>query len=349
MKKLRMGVLGCSKHYSLRIALPLKKSAHFVVPYAIASREEEKAKEFAALWGFSKAYGSYEELLSDPKVDFVYIPLPNHLHLKYIKESADAGKHIICEKPICLSADEVKHALNYCKEKDIILMEAFMYRFHPQWTYAKELILAGEIGEVLTVHGHFSYTNKDGNNIRNKADCGGGALYDIGCYTVSTARFLFGHEPIRVVSNIVYDHSFNTDILSSGMLDFGEGRIATFSVSTQMFPYQRITAIGSSGSLSIELPFNVYPDTHAKVIVSTSIGQRTIEIEIVNQYVLEFDAFAHAIIQKTHAPISCLDSVSNMAVIDALFKSAKTGAWEIVQNRRKNDREKISIGDQNIY
>jgi predicted dehydrogenase len=330
MEKLRLGVLGCSHIYALRVGPPLKASL-LVEPYAVASRDEEKARRYAQSNGFSKAYGSYEALLADSDVDFVYIPLPNHLHLEYIQKAADAGKPVICEKPLCLSARDAADAAAYCQKKNVLLMEAFMCRFHPQWVRAKELVSIGELGELLTVHSHFSYTNKDGSNIRNRADLGGGAIYDIGCYAVSSARYLFGREPQRVISTLVRDSVFKTDILVSGILDFGEGRSATFSVSTQMCPYQRVTAIGSGGSLSIEVPFNMYADVPGKVTVSVSVGQRLIETEIADQYLLEFDAVADSIIHKTDAPTPVSDAIANMAVLDALFKSAETGAWEKVQ------------------
>jgi predicted dehydrogenase len=330
MERLRLGVLGCSNHYALRIAAPLKSSL-LVEPYAVASRDEARAGKYAKKTGFSKAYGSYEALLADADVDFVYIPLPNHLHLEYIKKAADAGKPVICEKPICLNANEAAEAAAYCQGKNVSLMEAFMYRFHPQWIRVKEIVSTGELGELLTVHGHFSYMNKDANNIRNKADIGGGALYDIGCYAVSSARHLFGREPLRVVCTLIRDSVFKTDVLVSGILDFGEGKTSTFSVSTQMCSYQRVTAIGTGGRLSIEIPFNMYPDVPGNVTVSISTGQRLIKTEIADQYLQEFDAFAESLIQKAETPTPVSDAIANMAVLDALFKSAESGAWEAVQ------------------
>ncbi|MDR2435100.1 MAG: Gfo/Idh/MocA family oxidoreductase [Treponema sp.] len=330
MDKLRMGVLGCSRHYELRVALPLRSSL-LVEPYAVASRNGAKAQAFADKLDFPKAYGSYEALLADPDVDFVYIPLPNHLHLEYIKKAAEAGKPVLCEKPVCLNAKEAAEAAAYCQSRNVPLMEAFMYRFHPQWVRAKEIVTSGEIGELLTVHAHFSYSNKDGTNIRNRAETGGGAVYDIGCYTVSSARHLFGREPARVICTLVRDASFKTDILVSALLDFGEGRAATFTIGTQMHPSQRVDAIGSGGSLSIEVPFNMYPDVPGKVTVFTGVGQRLIETEIADQYLLEFDAYAESIIQQREAPTPVSDAIANMAVLDALFKSAASGAWETVR------------------
>jgi len=330
MKKLRMGVLGCSRHYAMRIATPVRDSL-LVQPYAVASRNAAKAKEFAQTWDFPVSYGSYEELLADPNVDFVYIPLPNHLHFEYIKKSADAGKPILCEKPLCLTAKEAAEAAEYCEKKNLPLMEAFMYRFHPQWVRAAEIIRAGELGTVLATSGIFAYTNKDGENIRNKADCGGGALLDIGCYTVSTSRLLMGGEPKRVAASLVRDPVFKTDILSSAMLDYGDGRTSAFTVSTQMFPHQRVKAFGTGGSLSVEIPFNMFADIPGKLTVATSVAKREVQTECVDQYLLMFDAFAQALADGgQNLPVPIGDAVANMAVLDAVFAAAASGSWEKV-------------------
>jgi predicted dehydrogenase len=330
MEKLKMGVLGCSTHYKLRIANPLKSSL-LIEPYGVASRDAGKAKEFAAYCGFSKFYGSYESLLADPDIDFVYIPLPNHLHLEYIKKAADAGKPIICEKPLCLNAKDASEAAEYCKKKQIPLMEAFMYRFHPQWVRSKEIIKCGEIGTVASTNGLFSYNNQDSKNIRNIAAYGGGAILDIGCYAVSSARFLMGGEPVRVICTLLQDSAFKTDIQVSAILDFGGGRASTFTIGTQIFPYQRVTALGTGGALSIEIPFNMYADVPGRVTVNLDLAQRVIETEIVDQYLLEFDSFAESLIDKSSVPTPVYDAVANMAVLDALFASAESETWTPVK------------------
>jgi len=329
MERLRMGVLGCSRHYALRVATPLCSSL-LVEPYAIASRDAAKAKQYAKTWHFPASYGSYEELLADPKVDFVYIPLPNHLHLEYIQKSADAGKPILCEKPLCLNAKEAVKAAEYCAKKKIPLMEAFMYRFHPQWVRAAEIVKAGELGTVLATAGIFAYTNKDEANIRNKAECGGGALLDIGCYTVSTSRLLMGGEPKRVAASLIRDPVFKTDILSSAILDYGDGRTSTFTVATQMFPHQRVNAYGTAGNLSVEIPFNMFADVPGKLTVTTGVAKREVETESIDQYLLMFDAFAQAIIEKSEVPTPISDAVANMAVLDAVSAAAASGKWEKV-------------------
>jgi predicted dehydrogenase len=330
MDKLRMGVLGCSAHYFKRVAVPLRESL-LIEPYAIASRDAAKAKAAAGEWGFSTSYGSYEALLADPKVDFVYNPLPNHMHLEYIKKAADAGKHVLCEKPLCLDAAQAREAADYCAKRGVLLMEAFMYRFHPQWRRARALVDCVDIGTVRTVHCWFSYNNKDPKNIRNVAEFGGGALMDIGCYAVSSARLLMRAEPVRVVCLSEKDASFGTDILSSGILDFGGGRRATFTVATQSYPLQRVEALGTGGVLSAEVPFNMFGDVPGRVHVVNDVARRTVETEIADQYLLEFDAFAQAVAEgaKT-APTPIEDAVANMAVLDALASSAKSGLWEPV-------------------
>jgi len=330
MGKLRMGVLGCSVHYALRVATPLKSSL-LIKPYCVASRSAEKARDYAQKWGFQKAYGSYEELLEDPKVDFIYCPLPNHLHLEYIKKAADAGKPILCEKPLGLNAKEAAEAAEYCKKKEILLMEAFMYKFHPQWVRAAEIAKSGELGTVMTTAGIFSYDLKDGTNIRNIAEAGGGGILDIGCYTVSSARLLMQAEPRRVVVSLKQDPVFKTDSYASALLDFGDGRVSTFTISTQLFPWQRVRAVGTGGTLAVEVPFNMYGDVPGRLHVHTGIGARTIETKAVDQYLLEFNAFAAAVEEKrTEAPTPVADAIANMAVLDALFASAKSGTWEEV-------------------
>jgi predicted dehydrogenase len=329
MDKLRMGVLGCSGHYFKRVAVPLRESL-LVEPYAIASRDTAKAKDAAAEWGFPVSYGSYEALLADSNVDFVYNPLPNHLHLEWIKKAADAGKHVLCEKPLGLNAKEAAEAAAYCKKKGVLLMEAFMYRFHPQWRHARNLVEARELGQVRTTHCVFTYNNKDPKNIRNIAQFGGGALLDIGCYAVSSARFLMGGEPERVSCLVEKDGQFGTDILASGILDFGGGRRSTFTVGTQLFSMQRVDAYGTGGSLSVEIPFNMHGDVCGRITVSTDVSRRVVETEIADQYLLQFDAFARAIVEETEVPTPIEDAVANMAVLDALFASADSGAWEKV-------------------
>ncbi|OHE61054.1 MAG: oxidoreductase [Treponema sp. GWA1_62_8] len=329
MRKLKMGVFGCSSHYFKRVAVLLRSSS-LVEPYAIASRDGVRAQAAAKDWGFAVAHSSYEALVADPGVDFVYNPLPNHLHLEWIKKAADAGKHVLCEKPLGLDAAQAREAAAYCARKGVLLMEAFMYRFHPQWKRASELVEAGEIGRVMATHCVFTYNNKDPANIRNIAEFGGGALLDIGCYAVSSARFLMRAEPERVQCLIERDRTFGTDVLVSGILDFGAGRRSTFTVGTQLFSVQRVDAFGTGGSLSVEVPFNMYGDVPGRVHVANDVGRRIVETAIDDQYRLQFDAFALAVAEKKPAPTPVSDAIANMAVLDALKASAASGNWEAV-------------------
>ncbi|MFO7882657.1 MAG: Gfo/Idh/MocA family oxidoreductase [Kosmotogaceae bacterium] len=325
MKKIKLGVLGVSSHFVKRILFPLKHSSSIEI-CAIASRNYDKARNFAYKHGISKHYGSYEELLKDKDVDFIYIPLPNHLHVEYIKKSADAGKHVICEKPLALSYEKSKEAFDYAKSKDILLMEAFMYKLHPQWKRAWEIVQSGEIGKIRSIYCQFSYDNKDPSNIRNIKEYGGGGLYDIGVYAVSSARYLMDEEPKKVICELNRDPEWKIDMLNSGILDFGSKR-AMFTISTQAFPYQNVSVFGTGGVISIKVPFNMYPDIPGEITVETGIGRRTILTNPEDQYKLEFEEFAKAISEKKSLPITEKDSLGNARVIDALFESAERKSW----------------------
>lgn len=326
MDYIRWGVLSVSTHYKLRVHEQVKESAvaRFV---GIASRDREKAAAEAARLGIPRAYGSYEALLADPEIDAVYIPLPNQLHATWVKAAADAGKHVLCEKPFAMDAAEAEEAIQHARSKGVRVMEAFMYRYHPQWTRAKQIVSSGEIGKVVFVQAQFSFTNKDPKNIRNMRETGGGAIMDIGCYAVSSSRFIMGSEPGRVLSLVNRDPQLGIDTLSSGLLDFG-GAHAQFSVSTQAFAAQRIEVVGSSGKLSFQIPFNMYPDVPAELSVTTSIGTRMVQCGPAGQYRLMFDAFSESLLSGRPEPTPAEDAVANMKVLDALFRSEASGSWE---------------------
>jgi predicted dehydrogenase len=296
---------------------------------AIASRDGAKAREAAARLGIEKSYGSYEALVADLDIDAVYIPLPNHLHVEWIRKAADAGKHVLCEKPLAMSAPEARAAFEYCASRGVTLMEAFMYRLHPQWIRAKRVVEYGDIGKPLAIHSFFSYSNSDPANIRNVKDYGGGALPDIGCYAVSSARYLFGKEPRRAIALLRFDEAFGTDVLSSAVLDFGDER-ALFTVSTQAFPEQRVEVLGSAGSLEIPLPFNADDDVPMEIRVRKGTGSRLIREGPADQYALQFDSFARAVAGEAPLPVSPEDTVANQAVLDALFRSAREGGWAVL-------------------
>ena len=295
---------------------------------AIASREPGKANPAATALNIPKAYDTYQALLSDPEIEAVYIPLPNHLHVEYAEKALASGKHVLCEKPIALTADQAQQlADTAAKYPKLKLMEAFMYRFHPLWHKVKQLIKEGAIGEVRTIQAFFSYYNDDLNNIRNIKEAGGGGLMDIGCYCISQSRFILEEEPIRVIGIVNYDPKSNTDRLASAMLDFG-GVTSTFTCSTQLNPFQRFHIFGTKGSIEIEIPVNIPHEVPSRIFIHQS-GQTTEEIgfDAVNQYTLQGDAFSLAILENKDLPVSIEDAVNNMKVIEAVVESGKTGRW----------------------
>ncbi len=327
MNAVKWGVLGVAGIFRRKVYVPGRDSD--LVDWAgIASRSAEKARAAAAEFRIPKAYGSYEELLADPEIEAVYIPLPNNLHLEWVKKAADAGKHILCEKPLGRNAAEVEQAIEYCSGKGVILMEAFMYRFHPQWLHAKDLLQTGEIGTVRAVQSTFFYHNPDPQNIRNRTDTAGGALYDIGCYAVSSARYLMGREPVRALSLIQRHPEWGTDTLSSAILDFSDAH-ATFSTGTLTGRHQHVTVFGSTGRIEVEVPFNTPGDTPAILSVTDAAGTRKVSFEPVDQYGEELEVFSLAIRERTPDALTPVaDALANQRVLDALFASETSGHWE---------------------
>jgi predicted dehydrogenase len=289
------------------------------------------AQQWADRLGFQRAYGSYEELLADPEIEAVYNPLPNHMHLEWIKRAADHGKHTLCEKPLCLSASEVEEAIDYVRQKGVLLMEAFMYRFHPQWIYARDVVQAEKLGGVRNINSVFTYNNPDPNNIRNIKKYGGGGLYDIGCYCISSSRFLLGREPDRVLATVKRHPEWDTDISASAILQFGD-TTATFMCGTLTFPDQYVTVHGAGGRLTVELPFNIHPDVPVDVSVTNSIDDKTVSFGPFDQYKGQFEAFSHVIRTGGEVPTPLDDALANQRVIDALFASEQSGGWEPVQS-----------------
>ncbi|MHB9031194.1 MAG: Gfo/Idh/MocA family protein [Candidatus Latescibacterota bacterium] len=329
VKPVRWGVLGIGRHFTLRTLLPMQRAAG-VELYGVASRDPEKAGETAKQFNIPRAYGSYEELLADPSIEAVYLPIPNNIHTEWIRKAADAGKHILCEKPLALNAGEARDAFEYASGKGALLMEAFMYRFHPQWVHARDLVRTGHIGNLKAIHTFFGYNNPDPKNIRNRPETGGGAIYDIGCYAVSLSRLLFGREPERVLSCISHDPSMGVDVLTSGILDFGGPR-SLFTVGMQVFSWQRVEVFGSGGRIEVKIPFNSYDDIPSFITVATGIGEREVPLGPADQFRLEFEAFSAAVRSGGPAPLPEEDTVANLAVMDALFRSGQSGNWERIE------------------
>jgi predicted dehydrogenase len=333
MEPVRFGVISTAK-IGIEKVIPAMQRSELCRIVAIASRQRASAEAAASALGIPKACGSYAELLEDPEIEAVYNPLPNHLHVPISIQAAAAGKHVLCEKPIALTAEEAEKLIEARDHAGVLVQEAFVIRHHPQWLRARELVRAGRIGDLRVVQGSYSYLNLDPQNVRNQAGIGGGGLYDIGCYPIVTARFLFGAEPRRVIAQIEYDPSFETDRLASVLLDFPGGQ-ALFVCSTQLVPYQRMQIFGTRGRIEIEIPFNAPADRPCRIWVDdgsqTGGGSAQMEsFETVNQYTLQGDAFARAI--RTGAPLEfpLEDAVSNMRVLDAIFRSGASGRFEEV-------------------
>ncbi len=299
---------------------------------AIASRDRSKAEEPARTLGIEKIYGSYEELLADPQIDVIYNPLPNHLHVPWTLKAAEAGKHVLCEKPLSLTLAEARTLLPIQARTKVKIGEAFMVRTHPQWLRTRELIASGRIGELRSIQGFFSYHNVNPANIRNIPECGGGALMDIGCYPINISRFLFGEEPVSAMGLIERDPAMKTDRLTSAILHFPSGQ-SVFTCSTQLVPYQRINVFGTKGRIEIEIPFNTPNDRPCRILIDDGRdlfgGGITIEaFPVCDQYTIQGDAFSRAIIENTAVPVPLEDAIKNMAVIEAVFRSAASGKAE---------------------
>ncbi|MFY0688686.1 MAG: Gfo/Idh/MocA family oxidoreductase [Cyclobacteriaceae bacterium] len=324
--KLNWGILSTAK-IGVQKVIPAIQSSQYGTVVAIASRTLSSAKKVARDLGIGRAYGTYEELLHDKSVDAVYIPLPNHMHVEWSKKCLEAGKHVLCEKPIGLNAEEAIDLVNYSKQfSSLRTMEAFMYRFHPQWIKVKQWIDHGKIGELKTIHSFFSYFNNDPVNIRNMKDIGGGGLMDIGCYNISLSRLLFGGLPNRVVGLMEHDEQFEVDVLTSGILEFNKGT-STFTCSTQLSPYQRMIAYGTTGHIEVKIPFNAPRDSNCLLELTDQDGTQQVQIPIADQYSEQVDAFAKAVFGRKGVPTSLEDAVDNMKVIDALNESSKSNKW----------------------
>jgi predicted dehydrogenase len=329
--KLRWGVLSTAA-IGLKKVIPAMQQGQYSSVDAIASRDLGKAQEAATALGIPTAYGSYEELLADPNIDAVYNPLPNQLHIPWTAKAAEAGKHVLCEKPLSMTLAEAESLLAVRSRTGVKIGEAFMIRSYPQWLRLRELLSQGRIGELRSVLGFFSYFNIDPANIRNQVESGGGALMDIGCYLIHASRYGFAKEPTRVVALIDRDPKLRTDRLTSAILDFPGGQ-SVFTCSTQLVPYQRVHFVGTRGRIELEIPFNAPNDRPTRIFIDDGgdlFGKNitTETFPICDQYILQGDAFSRAILENTEVPVPLEDAIKNMAVIEAILRSASTGQWE---------------------
>jgi len=329
--KVRWGILSTAA-IGVKKVIPAMQKGDWSEVTAIASRNLHKAEAVAQALGIAKAYGSYEELLADPQIEAIYNPLPNQLHVPWSIKAAEAGKHVLCEKPLSLTVAEGRTLLAVQDRTGVKMGEAFMVRTHPQWLRARELVASGRIGTLRSIVGFFSYFNVDPANIRNIPECGGGALMDVGCYPITTSRFMFGEEPSRVLGLIERDPVMKVDRLTSAVLDFPSGR-STFTCSTQLVPYQRMHFLGTRGRIEIEIPFNAPKDRPCRIFIDDGgelfgSGITTESFPTCDQYTIQGDVFSKAVREGGQVPVSIGDALKNMAVIEAIFRSAESGKWE---------------------
>jgi predicted dehydrogenase len=329
--KVRWGVLGVARIATTQV-VPAMQKGEWSEVVAIASRDESKARASAEALGIRKSHGSYEALLNDPEIEAIYNPLPNHLHVPWSIHALDAGKHVLCEKPIGLSVAEARDLRAARDRTGKLAQEAFMVRSHPQWIRARDLVRQGRIGALRSIMGYFSYFNRDPSNIRNKHDIGGGALLDIGCYLIHTSRMIFEAEPQRALGLIDRDPDMKIDRLTSILLDFERGH-SIGTCSTQVVAYQRMHLIGTTGRIEIQIPFNAPPDRPCRIFVddgsdlSGRRGVETIEIPVCDQYTIQGDLFSRAIREGGPAPYPLEDTIRNMGIIEAVTRSADRGVW----------------------
>jgi predicted dehydrogenase len=330
VQPVRWGILGAA-NVAVNKIIPAMRASRLSVPVAIASRDIAKARAAAAALGIPRAYGSYDELIADTDVEVVYNPLPNHLHVPWSIRAAQAGKHVLCEKPIALSAAEARALLGTRNETNVQIAEAFMVRTHPQWQAVERVLASGRIGALRLITGHFSYYRRDPADIRSQVEWGGGALMDIGCYPIFIARWMYGAEPVEVATMMERDPDLRIDRLTSAMMRFPTGQ-ATFTCAGQLGPYQRMHLFGERGRVEVEIPFNAPPDKPCRIFVDdgSQLGGASAEamvIPAVDQFTLQADRFSEAVRGVGSLPVPLETSIGNMEVIDALFRSAAVRGW----------------------
>ena len=324
MGRIKWGILGTAT-IAMAQVIPAMLHGEFCEVVGIASRSIAKAEEAAVKFRIPKFFGSYEGLLEDEEIEAVYIPLPNNLHVEWAVKAMKAGKHVLIEKPIAISSRQAITLFNEAeKHHDLKVMEAFMYKFHPQWIKVKSLIDQGEIGQLKSIQSSFTFIDDDANSITNSEKCGGGSLMDIGCYSISISRFLFDAEPKNVMASIEYHPQYKVDILATGILEFDNGS-SSFFCSTQVDFTQQAQIFGTKGSIRFELPFNPPINEPSRIWVTKEEVTTEIEFENSNQYTLQVDAFSLAILKNKATPFALSDAVNNMVVIERLHESHSSG------------------------
>lgn len=333
IKKVRWGILGAAS-IAIRRVIPAMQGGDWSEIAAIASRDRNKAQETARSLGIPKAYGSYEELLADPEIEAIYNPLPNHLHVPWTIRAAEAGKHVLCEKPLSMNAAEARSLIEARDRAGVKIGEAFMVRTHPRWLRTRKLVRDGRIEELRLISGLFSYFNRDPKNVRNTREQGGGALLDLGCYPVTLSRFLFDQEPTRVMGSLERDPEMKIDRLTSAILEFPTGR-SMFTCSTQLAYNQRMILLGTKGRIEIDRPINPIAGEPSRILIDDNPGDPTgsgLTTEIIptcDQFTIQGDLFSRAIREDGEVPVPLENAILNMAAIDAIFRSAESGNWEV--------------------
>src|SRR5580692_12274231 len=333
MSKVIWGILSTA-NIGIKRVIPAILSGQRGVIAAIASRDAERARDVAARFGIARSYGSYQALLDDPQIEAIYNPLPNHLHVEWTVRALEAGKHVLCEKPIAVHAQDAQAIVAARDQSGMRVIEAFMVRYHPQWHRVRTLVRAGRIGSVKAIQSAFVFTVLDPNNVRNQADIGGGALYDVGCYPIVTARYVFGTEPSRAIALIDRDAVLGVDRVTSGLLDFPGGGQLVFSSALQLAPYQRVVILGSEGRIEVSVPFTPQKDHSCRLVIDSGKsldGSSAVfeDFAAVDQYAVQCDLAGAAFRNETTQEFPIEDAIANMRVIDALYRSGNSGHWEI--------------------
>jgi len=323
--KLRWGIMGCAKIARKSVIPGIQQSDRGVVA-AIASRSEMKARETAAQLGIPKYYGNYEELLADESIDVVYIPLPNNMHKEWVIRAAEAGKHVLCEKPFAMNAGEAEEMVQACERAGVKLAEAFMYRHHPRYNRIREIVESGEIGFIRGIHGTFTYNNAaDLANFRNSKELGGGAIYDIGVYPISAARYILGTEPEAATVHAMFSEQHgDVDMMASGLLEFPNKIALTFDCAMWADYRNTLEILGSDGRIEIPSAFVAGPDKPSHFNVIAGGVNHRIEARDVNPYSEQADDLAAAILDGKPQKFAANDAIHNMRVVDACLKSART-------------------------
>lgn len=324
-KKVTWGIIGTAS-IARRRFVPGIKQAKKAELAAVASRNLLKAEEFSSEFEIPKAYGSYEELLSDPDIQAVYIPLPNHLHCEWVIKAAKAGKHVLCEKPLGTDPKECRKMIDACNKAGVLLMEGFMYRLHPRTIVMKELLDSGKIGDVKTIVAVSTHLRPTDGDVRFSGEKGSGVLMDVGVYCVNAARYLFGMEPSAVYGTASFMADTGVDTSFSAMMEFPGGRVSLFDCSYDTSYRQYLEVGGTQGALYSDRPF--VPGDGPKTLDFTrqgSMDTEKVRVRGVDQFRAEIDAFSEAIIKGLPSPLDPEDAVKNIQVVQALMKSAQTG------------------------